>query len=81
MTLASPVLFYILIDANNFSGGIMEKFPLLLSSFEFNDTIIIDEILKTSRESEIGYSLIVDLTYPDHLHDAHSDYSLASTKK
>ena len=70
-----------MIDANNLYGGIMEKFPLPLNSFEFNDQVTIAEILNTSRESEIGYILDVDLLYPDHLHDAHSDYPLAPTKE
>ena len=63
-----------MIDANNLCGGIMEKFPLPLHSFEFNDQVTIAEILNTSRESEIGYILDVDLLNPDHLHDAQSDY-------
>ena len=70
-----------MIDANNLYGGIMEKFPLPLNSFEFNDQVTIAEILNTSRESEIGYILDVDVLYPDHLHDAHSDYPLAPTKE
>ena len=70
-----------MIDANNLYGGIMEKLPLPLNSFEFNGQITIAEILNTSRESEIGYILDVDLLYPDHLDNAHSDYPLAPTKK
>ena len=70
-----------MIDANNLYGGNMEKFPLSLYSFEFNDQVTIAEILNTSRESEIGYILDFDLLYPDHLHDAHSDYPLAPTKE
>ena len=76
-----PNTFLFMIDANNLYGGIMEKFPLPLNSFEFNDQVTIAEILNTSRESEIGYILDVDLLYPDHLHDAHSDYPLAPTKE
>ena len=76
-----PNTFLIMIDANNLYGGIMETFPLPLNSFEFNDQVTIAEILNTSRESEIGYNLDVDFLYPDHLHDAHSDYPLAPTKE
>ena len=76
-----PNTFLFMIDANNLYGGIMEKFPLSLNSFEFNDQVTIAEILNTSRESEIGYILDVDLLYPDHLHDAHSDSPLAPTKE
>ena len=76
-----PNTFLFMIDANNLYGGIMEKFPLPLNSFEFNDQVTIAEILNTSRESKIGYILDVDLLYPDHLHEAHSDYPLAPTKE
>ena len=67
--------------ANNLYGGITEKFPLPLNSFELNDQVTIAEILNTSTESEIGYILDVELLYPDHLHDSHSDYPLAPTKE
>ena len=59
----------------------MEKFSPPLNSFEFNDQINIAEILNTSRESENGYILGVELLYLYHLHDAHSDYPLAPTKE
>ena len=76
-----PSTFFFMIDANNFYGGIMEKFSLPLKSFEFNDQVTLAEILNTSRESEIGFIWDVDILYPDHLHDAHSDYPLAPTKE
>ena len=59
----------------------MENFPLPLKSFELNDQVTIADYLNMSGESEIGYLLDVDLQYPDHLHDAHSDYPLAPTKE
>ena len=70
-----------MIDANNLYGGKLEKFPLPFNSFEFIDQVTTAEILNTSRESEIGYILDFDLLYPDHLHDAHSDYPLAPTRE
>ena len=36
-----PSTFLFKIDANNLYGRVMEKFPLLLNSFEFNDQITI----------------------------------------
>ena len=59
----------------------MEKFPLPLNSFEFNDPVTIAETLNTSTETQIGYNLDVDLLYSDHLHDAYSDYPLLPIKK
>ena len=58
-----------MIDAIISYGGFMEKFH-----FEFNDQVTVFEILNMSRESKVGYILDVDFLYPDHLHDAHSDY-------
>ena len=54
----------------------MEKLPLPLNSIEFNDQVTTVESLITTTEFEIGYNLDVDLTYPDLLHDAHSDYPI-----
>ena len=71
-----PNNFLFMIDAIISYGGFMEKFH-----FEFNDQVTVAENLNTSRESKIGYILDVDFLYPDDLHDAHSDYPLAPTKK
>ena len=48
-----PNTFLFMIDANNLYGWIMEKLPLPLNSFEFNDQVTIAKFLNTSRESEI----------------------------
>ena len=56
-----PNTFLLMIDANNLYGGLMDKFRLPLISFEFIDQVTITEKLNTSRESEIGYILDVDL--------------------
>ena len=37
--------------------------------------LIIDEMLATPDNAEYGY--VVETNYPEHLHDAHSDYPLA----
>ena len=50
--------FLFITGANAFHGGIMEQF----NSFEFNETIIIEKICKTSRKSEMGYILNVEIT-------------------
>ena len=34
----------------------------------------------TTKSDDYGYILEVDLKYPEHLHDSHSDYSLAAEK-
>ena len=77
-----PSTFIVMIDANNLYGGIMEKFPLPLNDFEFTDQKwepeiepqFIQKVLDTSDESNVGYIVEVDLSYPDELHDLHSDF-------
>ena len=34
----------------------------------------------TTKSDDYGYILDVDLKYPEHLHDSHSDYPLAAEK-
>ena len=34
----------------------------------------------TTKFDDNGYILEVDLKYPDHLHDSHSDYPIAAEK-
>ena len=77
----SKSTFLTLIDANNLYGGIMEKFPLPLNNFQFNETITIEEILSTDNNSNTGYIVEVDLDYPWELHDQHADFPLAPTKE
>ena len=40
-----------------------------------------EQIIKMKRNSKKGWSLEVDLEYPQELHDKHSDYPLAPEKK
>ena len=85
----APSTFIVMIDANNLYGGIMEKFPLPLNNFEYTDgnwdpeiqKAFIQSVLETPDDSDIGYVLEVDLSYPDELHDLHSDFPLAPTKQ
>ena len=78
-----------MIDAKNLYGGIMEKFPLPLNDFEFTEQKwepeiepqFIQKVLDTSDESNVGYIVEVDLSYPDELHDLHSDFPLAPMKQ
>ena len=82
--------FIIMIDANNLYVGIMEKFPLPLREFELFDKSewtdenaqeILNRILNTPDDDEVGYIVEVDFSYPDSLHDLHSDFPLAPTKE
>ena len=82
-----PSTFIVMIVANNLYGGIMEK--LLLNDFEFTDQQwdsdlepqFIQKVLETPDDSDVGYIFEVDLSYPDTLHDLHSDFPLAPIKQ
>ena len=77
-----PSSFIIYIDANNLYGaGMMSKLPY--GGFRWLETDEIDNLdIKTiNSDGEICYILEVDLDYPKHLHDNHSDYPLAVEKK
>jgi hypothetical protein len=45
--------------------------------FKWVDSISIDTIMNYDENSDIGYTLEVDLHYPKELHDLHNDYPLA----
>ena len=75
-----PSTFLWLIDANNLYGGIMEKYPLPLNSFELVLDITLEHILETGSDSNMGYVVEVDIEYPPDLHEIHSDFPLAPTK-
>ena len=77
-----PSSFIIYIDANNLYGaGMMSKVPY--GGFRWLETNEIDNLdIKTiNSDGEICFILEVDLDYPKHLHDNHSDYPLAVEKK
>ena len=48
-----------------------------LKDFKWVDSISIDTIMSYDENSDIGYTLEVDLHYPKELHDLHNDYPLA----
>ena len=65
--------FILMIDANNLYGGIMEKFPLPISAFEMfdesewtneNEKEILQRILNTPDDNDVGFIVEVDLIYP-----------------
>ena len=41
----------------------------------------LQRILKTPDDDDTGFIVEVDCSYPDHLHDLHSDFPLAPTKE
>ena len=76
-----PNSFIISLDANNLYGYSMVH-PMPISSFEWMsmDELNNFDIDQIAADSELGYVLEVDLQYPEHLHDKHSDLPLAPEK-
>ena len=57
---------------------------LICSTREWTDDNaqeILRRILNTPDDDSVGYIVEVDLSYPDSLHDLHSDYTLAPIKE
>ena len=65
-TSKSTYLMYL--DANNLYGWSMVQ-DLPYKDIRFNTTIKLDEILETADDSETGYMLEVDLSFPQEIHE------------
>ena len=66
------------LNMNNLYGGAMNKY-LPYDGFKWvkiiNETV--NRILNTKDNNLHGYFLEVDLDYPEHLHEDHSDFPMA----
>ena len=66
---------------NNLYGGEMSEYlPYEKLKWVKVNNETVNRVLNKSDHSLHGYSLEVDLDYPEQLHDIHNDYSLASEK-
>ncbi len=75
-------IYLIPVDANNLYGHAMQlKLPY--KGFKWCDEkeYLMNNIMTLSNDSDIGYSLKVDLEYPKHLHDSHNDYPFFAVHK
>ena len=70
------------IDANNLYGKAMQEY-LPYAHFEWYKATpeLVFKILSTPPDSDVGFILQVDLTYPKKLHDLHADYPLCPEKR
>ena len=66
-------------DITSFFAGTMLR-TLPLDTYEWNETSSFREILATSEDSVVGFSVEVDITYPSSLHDSHNYLPLAPEK-
>jgi hypothetical protein len=75
---SKPSKYLLYVDANNLYGWSMSQ-NLPDGHFEWLDESQWSQIdwLAQSKDQFFGYIVECDLDYPDHLHDAHSDYPLA----
>jgi len=66
------------LDANSLYATAHSE-PLPVGNFRFLDEIEIEKFSLDSiaADASIGYIIECDLSYPDHLHDAHNDYPMA----
>ena len=53
-------------DANNLYGWAMSEY-LAYYEIEFDNNVKLEDILSTPDDSDIGYFIEVDLTYPDNI--------------
>ena len=70
-----PSKFITYLDANNLYGWAMSQ-PLPVGDFKWLSDKEIEEMMNDHAKIK-GCTLEVDLEYPEHLHDLHSDYPLA----
>ena len=66
------------LDTNNLYGWAMSKY-LPYGGFKWRNTIT--DILNIPDDSPKGYIMEADLSYPEKLHDFHSDLPLAPENK
>ena len=81
MTPNSPHTFFNYLDQNNLYGNsISHNLPTSEFSFLSVNYVKSFDLDATTKSGDYGYILEVDLQYPKHLHDAHSEYTLAAEK-
>ena len=68
------------LDANNLYGWAMSQ-PLPCDDFQWSEERDLDVLLRYAHCEEEGCIVMVDLEYPEELHDLHNDYPLAPEPK
>ena len=79
---SKPNTYIMYYDVNNLYGGVMRK-PLPYGMFRWlTEKEILDfDINSISENASTGYTLEVDLEYPDELHDDHNCFPVAPEHK
>ena len=68
------------IDANNLYGHSMSD-SLPYDEIKFHNTVKLEDILNTPDDSDIGYFIEVDLTYPDNIKEKTKKFPFAPMNK
>ncbi|XP_036146601.1 uncharacterized protein LOC118646866 [Monomorium pharaonis] len=74
-----PSSYLIYFDVNNLYGWAMCQ-PLPYGDFRWVNDVSNFDVLSIALDSPTGYILEVDLEYPQHLHDAHTDLPFCTTR-
>ena len=57
-----------------------EALPIGDFTFLTEEEVVSFDLDATTKSDDYGFNLKVDLKYPEHLHDVHSDYPLAAER-
>ena len=79
--ITTPPSYLTYLDSSNLYGGaISDALPTGDFTFLPEDEVASFDLDSTTKSDDYGYIPEVDLKYPEHLHDSHSDYPLAAEK-
>ena len=68
------------VDANNLYGHSMSQ-PLPFDELKFDNNVKLEDILNTPDDSNIGYIIEVDLTYPNNMKEKTKNFPFAPVNK
>ncbi|KYM96987.1 hypothetical protein ALC62_12365 [Cyphomyrmex costatus] len=77
---SKPISYLMYFDVNNLYGWAMME-PLPYGEFHWIDNVDGFDVMSVPVDSDVGYILDVDLTYPHVLHDSQYDLPFCPTKE